>query len=205
MPLGPDRDPPPPLGIRPVRTIIAVLVASAAFVLLLVGVARYTRDHHSAPPRDVGVIHEAGSVSPAPVPVEALNADAGTSAFFTDGGSIGEHAGERGEAAPAGPDCPVDLASLKAAAIREVERCAADAVRWDPSLGGAFTLEVTLAPEQAPALLLRGLESPVLQSCLQRAHPAFAAPVSQGVTVILVGSYESLAGRATLQSVTLAD
>ncbi len=198
-------DPPkvkgPPL-FRVVPTLLASVAAVALSVVVIAVVARATADGAVVPMHndDDGVVVDAGAVLDA--------GDAGVVAASVDGGVVDAvdagvvHAGvvdaglvdagppielvtvspdagpvvDGGPATVEGP--PYESAAVAAAALVLVEACAVDARRWDPSLGGAFTLRVTLPalPEElgagstsTPLLVAAdGLRSPVLEACIAR-------------------------------------
>jgi hypothetical protein len=83
---------------------------------------------------------------------------------------------------------PYDVRAVAAVAAALVEDCSKDALRWDPSLGGPFTLRVTLPAadvvDQSPIIVVDGLRSPVLQGCLQRRQRGLSLPI--GATGLLV-------------------
>jgi hypothetical protein len=98
------------------------------------------------------------------------------------------------------PGPPFPPAAVIGAAVVVVEACAGDALRWDPSLGGPFVLEVDLGPLFAdddgaapPRVSTPGLLSPVLSSCLQRRAGDIVLPPLGDVEVPL-----SVHARATL-------
>jgi hypothetical protein len=73
------------------------------------------------------------------------------------------------------PGPPFSPAAVVDAAVVVVQACAIDALRWDPSLGGVFGLQVDLGPlfvapdgAAAPRIATPGLLSPVLSNCLAR-------------------------------------
>jgi hypothetical protein len=96
------------------------------------------------------------------------------------------------------PFAPADLMS---AAVVVVQACIADALRWDPSLGGPFVLHVDLAPlfssadepSTGPLLTTPGLLSPVLSSCLSRRAVDVSLPRLGDIEVPL-----AVVARATL-------
>lgn len=158
-----------PLAVRPLVTAAAAVVASVVFVVVIAVVARATADGVVMPD------HDAGFADAGPVVVDAGFPDAG----FPDAGmpyTVSLDAGvvDSGPATVDGP--PFDAKDVVAAAVVVVDACAAEALRWDPSLGGSFTLVVDL-PVGAPiAVLTEGLNSPVLSSCLGRRTGDIAWP-----------------------------
>jgi hypothetical protein len=183
---------------RPLVVSAATGLAVACFVGLVAVVARLTADDtairgprptaEAAPtatdPTDAGVVvavmvgvEEGPDAGPEPVADDTANHDI--------------DAGQRPGAQPTTAEpAPYDPAAVAAAAVVIVERCAREALRWDPSLGGPFMLRVRLATT-APHVDARvdsgvdpgvhahvdssgvtidalGLTSPVLQACLKR-------------------------------------
>jgi hypothetical protein len=168
--------------LRIIPTFIASVVSSAAFVVVLAVVARNTADGVTAP----GAFRDAGFDDVATTGVVAGGADAGD-AGVADAGppveyvtvDVGPDAGPEADAGPAdvaGP--PYDPATVIAAAVDVTAVCAAEALRWDPSLGGPFTLSVSLpsATKDVVEVFALGLRSPVLERCLQRRGPLLSLP-----------------------------
>ncbi len=206
-------NPPSPLRVRPLAVTLASVVAVAVFVVVIAIVARLTADGVVMPRPDAG-------------PDTVVSSDAGVD---VDGGTLvdagvvdvvtvepGPDAGPEPDAGP--PDVegpPYDPAVVAAAAVVVVERCVQDALRWDPSLGGAFTLRVLLpvtplttsereleepgdADDEGPAPVLQtpGLVSPVLEACLQRRAADMArAPGTKDLT-----APQAVVARAVLQA-----
>lgn len=200
-------DPPkvkgPPL-FRVVPTLLASLAAVAVFIVVIAVVARATADNAVVPQpddagvvgADVGVQLDGGVVADADGVVDGGVVDAGVvntgvvdagvvDAGVTDAGpavelvTVSADAGPVVDGGPAtveGP--PYEPAAVAAAALVLVEACAVDGRRWDPSLGGAFTLRVTLPalPEHVDGstsstplqVVADGLRSPVLEACIAR-------------------------------------
>jgi hypothetical protein len=173
MPLIEERRAPSPLGVRPLPTALASLAAALLFVLVTGLVARCTRDSAGpvrAPVVDAGFV-DAGFV-------DAGFVDAG---FVDAGMPYGPTVDGGVYADPSVAPPPYDPRTVAKEAAAVVERCAADALRWDPSLGGAFTLRVDLLVGAAPRVTPVGLDSPVLLSCIERASPDFVIAVGSGV------------------------
>ncbi len=197
----------PPL-FRVVPTLLASFAAVVLCVVVIAVVARATADDATVPTSTaagVVVVADAGPLLDAGVldagvldagVVEAGVVDAGAIAVVDDAGvagvagvadagppielvTVSADAGPVVDGGPAtveGP--PYEPAAVAAAALVLVEACAVDARRWDPSLGGAFTLRVTLPalPEELSAgststplqVVADGLRSPVLEACIAR-------------------------------------
>lgn len=172
-------NPPSPLRVRPLPVGLASVGAVAVFVVVLAVVARLTADGVVMPRPDAGPEPDAGVLDGGGVDVgvvELVTVEPGPDAGpEPDGGP------------PTVEPPPYDPAVVAAAAVVIVEGCVKDALRWDPSLGGAFTLRVLLpvtplttsereleepgdADDDGPPPLLQtpGLVSPVLEACLQR-------------------------------------
>ncbi len=173
------RRPPSPLQVRPIVTGVAALVASFVFVVVTAVVARATADGVVMPDRDAG-FPDAG-----PIVVDAGFADAG----FFDAGmpyTVSLDAGvvDSGPATVDGP--PFEAKDVVKAAVVVVEICAGEALRWDPSLGGAFTLVVDLPVGAPVAVIVDGLTSPVLSSCIARRTIDIAWPESMRSSSVAV-------------------
>ena len=182
--------------VRVLPTVLASIVATAIFIVVLSVVARVTADSAVVVVRavDAGIdLVDAGFDAS---DVDAGGVDAGdVDAGFVDAGPPAElvtvsiDAGPDVDGGPAdveGP--PYDVDDVIAVGRVLVEACARDGLRWDPSLGGAFTLRVTL-PEAGPTstsavVEADGLRSPVLSSCLKRRTPTLTWP--PGATDLLV-------------------
>lgn len=215
-------NPPSPFRVRPLPVTLGSIVAIAGFVVVLAVVARLTAD---------------GAV------IVRSDADGGVALDATDGGP-GEGGGDGGvldggppdagvvvtvepgdDAGPepdAGPPWaeppPYDPAVVAAAAVVVVERCAQDALRWDPSLGGPFTLRIELSAAThdvaifdegehigpAPRLQAIGLPSPILEACLLRQGPSMA----RAPGTLELGTSQAVVARGVLRtdgSVEIAD
>lgn len=170
MALIEERRRPSPFSVRILPTLGAVVVCSFFFVFFVGVIARCTADSAVMPVPVVPVVPVVGDVVDAGV--------VGVAAGFVDAGSEDVDAGvlvtvslDAGQeptlpATVSGP--PFEAKEVAAAAAVVVEVCAREALRWDPSLGGPFTLIVNL-PEGAPAeIVVDGLVSPILSSCLAR-------------------------------------
>jgi hypothetical protein len=196
MPLVDKRPPPSPLNIHPLRTTLAVLGSSLVFVVGVALVARLTADGQTRSPREVlGTttpsvdVTDAGSAtttsrtsSPAVADGRPRNddGDAGTEHIERDAGvtivGVSPDAGVQNDAGPpdvAGP--PFSASAVVEAAVVVVQACVGDALRWDPSLGGPFALQIDLGPlfvaadgAAPPLVTTPGLTSPVLANCLAR-------------------------------------
>ncbi len=172
------RAPPSPLNLRPIPTLLAIALSSGLFIVALAFVARATAD---------------GSV----MPVQELPfVDAGPPLVAGDGGTFVESdeepafvdAGALYSASPDGGTEPIPPPSVDgppfaasevaAAAVVVVEQCAQEALRWDPSLGGPFALAVELPVGTPAVIVVDGLVSPVLSSCLTRRTSELALPAS---------------------------
>jgi hypothetical protein len=188
MPLVDTRPPPSPLNVRPLPTLVAACGAALAFVVSLAVVARLTADGVVMPARPVPATPgEAPPADSAPAPGSARDA-ASTSPGESDAGlelvTVAVDAGVLPDAGPADvPLPPFSPGDVVGAAVVVIEACAADALRWDPSLGGPFVIEVDLGPlfvvdadDAAVLLSTPGLTSPVLASCLRRRASAVALP-----------------------------
>jgi hypothetical protein len=171
-------NPPSPLRVRPLPVGLASVGAVAVFVVVLAIVARQTADGVVMPRPDAGPEPDAGLLDG--------GVDAGVVELVTV--EPGPDAGPEPDGGPPTVEPPpYDPAVVAAAAVVIVEGCVKDALRWDPSLGGAFTLRVLLpvtplttsereleepgdADDDGPPPLLQtpGLVSPVLEACLQR-------------------------------------
>jgi hypothetical protein len=129
-------NPPSPLRVRPLPVIFASVVAVAVFVVVLAVVARLTADGVVMPRPDAGPEADAGVL-------EGGDIDAGVVELVTV--EPGPDAGPEPDGGPPTVEPPpYDPAVVAAAAVVVVESCVKDALRWDPSLGGAFTLRVIL-------------------------------------------------------------
>jgi hypothetical protein len=205
MPLVDTRPPPSPLNVRPVFTALASLAAVAVFIVGLAVSAWLTADDSTLyvprhrPPAG-GTLGSTGDVGAdgGPTSGDAAGGDASGS------GGTGGTGGDGGTSAPndvvvtverppttddvdAGPALvsapPFAPPAVIAAAVVLVEACAADALRWDPSLGGPFALIVDLEPlfsardgAAPPRVTTPGLVSPVLAGCLARRAADVALP-----------------------------
>ncbi|MBM4282957.1 MAG: hypothetical protein FJ137_20125 [Deltaproteobacteria bacterium] len=105
---------------------------------------------------------------------------------------------DAGPASASGP--PFSPTAVVSAAVVVVQACVADALRWDPSLGGPFAVVVDLGPLFAaedgaapPRLETPGLLSPVLANCLLRRAADVQLPPLGDVEVPL-----AVRARATL-------
>jgi hypothetical protein len=194
-----------PLQARPLVVGAATTLAVACFVVVVAIVAHLTADDAASdrPPPTADAAStatdpsDAGVVVPVMVGVEeGPDASPQPPANGTASDDVDAEPGPGASAATAEP-APYDPAAVAAAAVVIVERCAREALRWDPSLGGPFTLRVRLATtaplddtsddtnddESEGATLDRtrtsvassmvaldalGLTSPVLQACLKR-------------------------------------
>lgn len=162
MSLIEEKRPPSPTTLRPLQTGAAAFVASAIFVVVIAVVARATADGVVMPDRDAGFVDvvDAGVV-----------VDAGTEDAVVDAGALVTVSLDAGVEvfAPATVDGPpFDAREVIGAAAVVVEGCAGEALRWDPSLGGPFSLVVDLPVGAPVAIVVEGLTSPVLSSCLSR-------------------------------------
>ncbi len=226
-------DPPkvkrPPL-VRVVPTLLASIAAVVVFVVVITIVARVTADATSPGAADAGVAGELlvdGGVVDAGVRDDAGVLDAGVldagvlDAGVLDAGPAVELVTVSADAGPVvdgGPPTvegpPYEPAAVAAAALVLVEACAVDGRRWDPSLGGAFTLRVTLPalPEVGAAatplvIVADGLRSPVLEACMRRrlgevVLPPGASDLLQQQQVVAQASL-STAGRVAVSAVSI--
>ena len=214
-------NPPSPLRVRPLQVTLASIAAITVFVVAIAIVARSTADGVVMPRADAGPAapRDAGSGPDANQHVDG--GDSGADVLVTV--DPGPDAGPEPDAGP--PDVeppPYDPAVVAAAAVVVVERCVQDALRWDPSLGGAFTLRVILPvpplttserePEAQggdddgppPILQTQGLVSPVLDACLARR----ASDMTRAPGTMDIGAPQAVVARAVLHadaSVTVAD
>lgn len=199
MALIENKRPASPLNARLLPTFAAAFSGSVVFIFAIAFVARCTADGVVMPPR---------------APVDAANnggVDAGVdvsdAGFFDDAGNeIGVDAGvlvtvtfdgrDAGvlEMTVSGP--PFDAKEVVVIAASVVETCAREALRWDPSLGGPFTLGVELPIGSPPEVVVDGLVSPVLSSCLTRrgAELVFPAAVSNVDAALAVRARANLDG-----------
>ena len=225
-----------PEVIRPLRTIILALVSVAIFNVTLTLVARSTADNVGALSTssadldpvltqllDGGVLltHDDGAEPMDGGPRDAGHLDAGHldaghegdnwQRALVDAGPLVWVSADAGPVVDAGPptapEPPFEADDVANAGGTLVERCSREALRWDPSLGGAFTLVVALpAAGTGDRVVVRadGLRSPVLARCLQQRSASTAVPgEALGVTVPL-----EVRARASLTSsgtVTIAD
>ena len=187
MPLIEEKRRPSPLLVRPIVTAVASVVAAAVFLIVVVVVARATADGVVMPPRDAGFVVDAGVVDAGVL--DAGVVDAGPE--FVDAGALvtvsldaGVDVSDGGPASVDGP--PFDAGAVVSAAAVVVERCAGDALRWDPSLGGPFSLVVDLPVGAAPAIVVDGLVSPVLTACLERRAVDVAWPEALRASTLAV-------------------
>lgn len=185
-------NPPSPLRVRPLAVLLATGAAIPIFVVVIALVARGTADGVMMPRPDAGPEPLIGS--------DAGVVDAGVELVTVE---PGPDAGPEPDAGPPGVELPpYDPAVVAAAAVVVVESCVQDALRWDPSLGGAFTLRVILpvtplttsereleepgdADDDGPPPVLQtpGLVSPVLDACLlRRAIDMARAPGTKDLT-----------------------
>lgn len=185
-----------PPTVRVIPTTVAALVASMVFMVALSVTARLTAEGAVVPPSppadDEGTAAE--NVDGVDGGVGAVDAgDAGDADVVMDAGVLvtvegGPDAGPEALLPPTVDGPPYDVRAVAAAAAALVEDCAKDALRWDPSLGGPFTLRVTLPAadvvDQSPIIVVDGLRSPVLQGCLQRRQRGLSLPI--GATGLLV-------------------
>jgi hypothetical protein len=179
MPLVDTRPPPSPLNVRPALTAVVAVACVVGFVIGLAVVARLTADDaplyrapvvvvaDAGPPVDGGILDVVPVVDDAGVPA----ADDATAVVTV--AQAPEGAVDAGP--PSAPGPPFPPAAIVAAAVGVFEDCAANALRWDPSLGGPFVLVVDLEPlfsaregSAPPRLGTPGLVSPVLARCLER-------------------------------------
>jgi hypothetical protein len=206
-------NPPSPLRVRPLQVTLASIAAIAVFVVVIALVARSTADDMMIPRADAGPAapRDAGSWPDGDQHVDG--GDAGDDVLVTV--DPGPDAGPEPDAGP--PDVeppPYDPAVVAAAAVVVVERCVQDALRWDPSLGGAFTLRVILPvtplttserePEEQsvdedgppPILQTPGLVSPVLDACLAR----HAGDMARAPGTKDLGAPQAVVARAVLHA-----
>lgn len=201
MPLVDARPPPSPLNMRPLFTVVAAVIGSALFVVGLGVVARLTAD--TAPPyarmRALDGVREArGPDVGVDEAVDAGALAAGDAAPFVDAGALvtvslpasDEQDVDAGP--PTAARAPFAPAAVITSVVAIVEGCAADALRWDPSLGGPFVIVVDLGPlfsapdgVASPQITTPGLVSPVLASCLVRHASEAALPPLGDVDVAL--------------------
>ncbi len=155
---------PSPLKIRPLPTLAACVLASGLFVVIVAVLARATADAQTLPVRGfedagvvIGAVVDAGTALPEVV-------DAGVVSTVSLDAGVDPLPG----AAPTVDGPPFSASEVAAAAVVIVERCAVEALRWDPSLGGPFSLVVDLPVGAPPLIIVDGLTSPVLSACVAR-------------------------------------
>jgi hypothetical protein len=188
---------PSPDKVRPLITLVATLVASALFILGLAITARLTADgtvmhrpwiEGDPPDAGVAVVAAAGDAGVFEEPdagvMVTVSVDAGV--------EIGPHL------PPSVDGPPFSASEVAAAAVVVVERCAIDALRWDPSLGGPFSLFINLPVGKPPAIVVEGLTSPVLSACVQRRTPEMIVPPAFGAAALEVAL--GVGARATLDA-----
>ncbi len=200
-------NPPSPLRVRPLQVTLASIAAIAVFVVVVAIVARSTADDVMMPRADAGPAapREAGSRP------DAGDGDADVLVTVEPGPDAGP---EPDAGPPEVEPPPYDPAIVAAAAVVVVERCVQDALRWDPSLGGAFTLRVVLPisplttserePEEQggdddgppPILQTSGLVSPVLDACLAR----HAGDMARAPGTKDLGAPQAVVARAVLHA-----
>ena len=182
-----------PPTVRVIPTTLAALVASMVFMVALSVTARLTAEGAVVPPRpaDDELTAAANEAS-----VDSVDGGVGTGDtvdVVVDAGVVvtvegGPDAGPEALLPPTVDGPPYDVRAVAAVAAALVEDCSKDALRWDPSLGGPFTLRVTLPAadvvDQSPIIVVDGLRSPVLQGCLQRRQRGLSLPI--GATGLLV-------------------
>jgi len=206
----------PPPTVRVLPTMLAALVASLLFVVGLSVVARLTAEGAVMPPPpalldDVDAGTPADGDGAGAVVVDGV--DAGVVDEVVDAGVLvtvegGPDAGPEPLTPPTVDGPPYDVRAVAAAAAALVADCSKDALRWDPSLGGPFTLRVTLPAadvvDQSPVIVVDGLRSPVLQGCLQRRQRTLDLPA--GATGLLVSQVVTArAALGTDGSVSVSD
>ena len=184
---------PSPTKIRPLPVLAATIVTGALFILVISVVARLTADGSS-----MAALHPEGVVVvvvvDAGVP-DAAPPDAGMEALVTVSIDAGPTQPAR---APTVDGPPFSASEVAAAAVVVVEACAVEALRWDPSLGGPFSLFVNLPVGAPPAIVVDDLSSPVLTSCLARRTAELALPPSFHGAALVVAL--GVSARATLDA-----
>ena len=172
----------PPPQVRLIPTLLASLLAIALFVVGLSVAARLTAD--DADMTGLGPDDAADDAADDAGVVDAGVVDAGVVVTV----DVGPDAGPEPQEPPTVEGPPYDVHAVAVVAAALVQDCARDALRWDPSLGGPFTLKVTLpaadSEDQRPIVQADGLRSPVLQGCLERRQGGLALPgAATGVLV----------------------
>jgi len=164
----------------PWRAFRTTLLAAVAVALFTVALAIASRSIEEPvvffAPDDAGVRVEsdagvdAGPPPPPPPPplAELVTVQEGPDAGpLPDGGP------------PTAPEPPYDVRAIVIDAAALVEACAKEALRWDLSLGGPFSLSVRLpASDERDEVVVTvtGLRSPVLESCLARRRASLPLP-----------------------------
>jgi hypothetical protein len=196
--------------VRALPTLAATAAATLVFLLVLLVAARSTRDLAGPVPDALRTVpREAFLPPPAPAgDVPAVEEPSPHGASLVDSGAppLGPEPAppewvDAGPVGVAGP--PFDASALVLAAVPDVERCAKDALRWDPSLGGAFTVVVNLDPEAPPRITTVGIVSPVWSACLQRtdASPLLGllqGPLEQALVVRARAALDGVQGQVTV-------
>ena len=126
-----------PLQARPLVVGAATALAVACFVVVVAVVARLTADQAVTRPSPTSIqaLHDAGVV------IDIVGVEEGPDAG--PGADI-DTAVPTDSSPQTAESAPYDPSAVAAAAAVVVQRCAREALRWDPSLGGAFTLHVRL-------------------------------------------------------------
>ena len=178
----------PPPQVRLIPTLLASLLAIALFVVGLSVAARLTADDADMTGlgADDAADDAADNAADNAADVVAADDAAGVvDAGVVDAGvvvtvDVGPDAGPEPQEPPTVEGPPYDAHAVAVVAAALVQDCARDALRWDPSLGGPFTLKVTLpaadSEDQRPIVQADGLRSPVLQGCLERRQGSLALP-----------------------------
>lgn len=170
--LEPQRAP-TPLKIRPLHTLGACLLSSALFVIGVAVTARLTADGSLAPPHpDTAPTANLVDAGGDPL-VDSEPSDAGVMVGVSNDAGGPELTGPPTVAGP-----PFDANDVATAAVVIVEVCAVEALRWDPSLGGPFSLFINLPVGAPPTIEVTDLTSPVLASCLHRRSVGMTLPSS---------------------------
>ncbi|MBI1948474.1 MAG: hypothetical protein HYS27_22500 [Deltaproteobacteria bacterium] len=153
-------DPPQKRERPPWRGLVVGLLAAIVFIVGLAVTAYATRD--SAGPVRPPALDAGGDAEAAALDAGAMPPDAGVRADAVEVATA-EPEPDAGAFGPVGP--PVDLAELAATAQPLVQRCLAEALRFDPSFGGRVRLRVEV---NGRTLLVQppAGASPVFARCL---------------------------------------
>lgn len=189
-----------------VRTVAASAAVSIAFTVVLSVVARATRDGAGAV-RDYGV--ELAGLDASEGRAAAVDATDQTPSSETrhigaDAVELAtsEHGAQGGAPPAAGP--PIVFDDLRSILTPIIEGCLAEALRFDPSLGGTVEIAVSVRRGALDARARATAPSPVFARCIERnarSLPVAYAPV-EPVHIAARVALDGLRGRVNLEEVS---